>query len=551
MSFFYNLSLKTKLRLSFGLILFLTFMLAVTSVISNQHSVFAANEVAHLLDENYKRTVEARTAIVDNDIIITDYFSATSKKPSKYSDSVYFEYTKENISALQNLCDKANLEKLGSVPIPDDYKKLLLQLKDQSAKYISSYYKHVEGNLNRGKDYAFDKYLQITYPKYQDVVDTINLLMDYQIQLSKKYSVEASDPTYYYIGLSFAVLALLLGFIIATIITKYATTQLGYQIDYIKHMEKGNFKFETKPFYRDDFGLCAKAIINMRDSLNSTINLVMDSTDTTQKILNNVKDKMQMVGSNTTSAENQSIGVAAASNEMVSTTTDIAKNCEAASQNSESSLEITNNGVSMVRNAIYNIKRQSEFISDNAKLVEQLAKRSNDISSIVNTIEEIAAQTNLLALNAAIEAARAGEAGRGFAVVADEVRALAMRTAKSTQEIANMVGDIQEKANSATESITHSAESMQKVSEDTSQIEEVLQDITSKVDGVNNQILQIATAAEQQTKATTEISSNIQDVTNISQNISHEVKESIEIIDNTVISMDKLKNDLSFFKLNR
>ncbi len=228
--------------------------------------------------------------------------------------------------------------------------------------------------------------------------------------------------------------------------------------------------------------------------------------------------------------QNRALTVAAASDEMVSTTSDIAKNCENASTTAEESSRSTEEGVSRVQEVIDKIGSQVIKSKEDALLVQSLAEQAQKIGAIVNTIDDIASQTNLLALNAAIEAARAGEAGKGFAVVADEVRALASRTSSSTQEITKMVSQIQTEAKKADDAMHLSVKVIDVLASDSGEIEHILSSLTERVNEVSGQITQIATAAEQQTVATSEISSNMKNITDGSR----ELAESIQSINSNI-----------------
>ena len=249
-------------------------------------------------------------------------------------------------------------------------------------------------------------------------------------------------------------------------------------------------------------------------------------------------------------AESQTVTVAAAADEMVSTTADIARNCESAAAVSDDSKHITLMGMDVVRTTVDQIRDQSERTNQDALKIQALADQTQKIGFIVGTIDEIAAQTNLLALNAAIEAARAGEAGRGFAVVADEVRALASRTTKSTQEISSMVSQIQNDANVATQSMESSVSNMNTVAEKAGELETSLNSVLDKVNAVNTQITQIATAAEEQTTATSEISTNMQGITTATQIVFDKSQSAIATTEKSVVSIRDLVENLSKFKLH-
>ena len=236
---------------------------------------------------------------------------------------------------------------------------------------------------------------------------------------------------------------------------------------------------------------------------------------------------------------------------MVSTTSDIAKNCEAAAMTSNQSQDIIREGVDQVEFVINDIRAQADKTKKDAELIAALLEQSNRIGTIVQTIEDIASQTNLLALNAAIEAARAGEAGKGFAVVADEVRALASRSSASTQEITKMVSQIQTDANNANDSMVQSSTEMENLAQKAAGVTAILNDIIDHVGNVNSQIGQIATAAQQQTTATAEISNNMQGVSNLTQESSRLSGETNDNIDKILEDGRNLVEMLKTFKLTR
>ncbi len=202
--------------------------------------------------------------------------------------------------------------------------------------------------------------------------------------------------------------------------------------------------------------------------------------------------------------------VATAGEEMAATSSEIAGNCGMVAQGAKQAHDLAINGTAVVRETIQRMQQIANRVKESAGTVENLGARSDQIGEIVGTIEEIADQTNLLALNAAIEAARAGEQGRGFAVVADEVRALAERTTKATREIAAMIKSIQDETKSAVVSMEEGVKEVELGTGEARRSGDALNEILAQINTVSMQVSQIAVAAEQQTATTCDISNNMQ-----------------------------------------
>lgn len=227
-----------------------------------------------------------------------------------------------------------------------------------------------------------------------------------------------------------------------------------------------------------------------------------------------------------TAQQNEVSQIATAVHEMSAAAEEVATNARLTANSALNSTEHCDEGKRVIERNQDSITNLAQQLDNAAKTVGDLAKNAQDINTIISTISNISEQTNLLALNAAIEAARAGEQGRGFAVVADEVRVLSQRTHSSTVEIRDMIESLQQNSTEAVESMTRSRDLASSSVEDANDATAALEKITVSIQEISDMASQISNAASEQRTVTEEVSVNIQQVSDISTHLTDEASNS-------------------------
>ncbi|MEX5363282.1 methyl-accepting chemotaxis protein [Pseudomonas guariconensis] len=345
--------------------------------------------------------------------------------------------------------------------------------------------------------------------------DQMTATLNELIELNIHHADRATDlAEAVYAGAKVWVWGLLLVAVTMTVVLALALTRsivrpLGQSLQVAETVAKGDLTPQITVQGEDEPARLQAALKVMQQSLRDTIGRISDSAGQ----LASASEQLSAVTEDATRGlqqQSQEIEQAAtAVNQMTSAVEEVASNAVATSEASRESDRIARQGREQVQATVHAIESLAAGVADNADEVGQLAQQVQDISKVLDVIGAIAEQTNLLALNAAIEAARAGEAGRGFAVVADEVRALAHRTQTSTREIEQMIVAIQDGTERAVHGMQQSNERARSTLEGAHAAGEALEAITAAIARINERNLVIASASEEQAQVAREVDRNL------------------------------------------
>ncbi|WP_368491629.1 methyl-accepting chemotaxis protein [Pseudomonas sp. Hg5Tf] len=352
--------------------------------------------------------------------------------------------------------------------------------------------------------------------------EQINSVMDQLVSINTEQTREINqtaaeqyaNAVTLVIGLLLAATALTL--ICALLLTRSIVKPINDALQAAERIAEGDLTRTIETQGQDEAARLLQAMAKMQHKLRDTLQLIAGSATqlaSAAEELNSVTDE----SARGLQQQNNEIEQAAtAVTEMTSAVEEVARNAVSTSEASKEATRSAGDGRDLVLETVTAIERMSVDVQGTADLIGNLAEESRDIGKVLDVIRGLADQTNLLALNAAIEAARAGEAGRGFAVVADEVRALAHRTQQSTSEIERMIGSIQGGTEQAVNSMRNSTERAESTLNIARGAGLALDNITGAVAEINERNLVIASAAEEQAQVAREVDRNLVNINDLS-----------------------------------
>ncbi|WP_158892777.1 MULTISPECIES: methyl-accepting chemotaxis protein [unclassified Pseudomonas] len=354
--------------------------------------------------------------------------------------------------------------------------------------------------------------------QYERVLDELKVMVDSNNRQIKEGAAAADESVYranlwLYSGIA---AAFLIAIALGLVITRSIARPLGEAVASARRVAGGDLTQTIVNQRRDEPGQLLDALAGMQANLRSTLQEIASASDQ----LASAAEELSAVTDESSQGlvrQNDEIQQAAtAVNQMTSAVEEVARNATSTSAASRDTSQEAETGRSQVQQAVSAIDAMANELGSSSQTVQQLADQVRDIGKVVDVIRSIAEQTNLLALNAAIEAARAGEQGRGFAVVADEVRALAARTQASTGEIESMIGGVQQTADRAVRAMDSSQARAQDTQHLAKEADQALARINEAVAGINERNLVIASAAEEQAQVAREVDRNLSNIQDLS-----------------------------------
>ncbi|CAE6768758.1 methyl-accepting chemotaxis protein [Nitrospira defluvii] len=386
------------------------------------------------------------------------------------------------------------------------------------------------GDMTKARALAAGK-LNQHYREHREAIDeVVAAAMPWQLQQEAQATtiVQSRINNIAFVSLAILCTATVVGFVVARRITsRLSTIESCFQT-----ISTGDLRVRIPVQGEDEVARLSQATNGLLDNLESMIGRVAVVTEQLASAAVELSATAVQISGGTARLTSRASHTAAAVEQMNATVGQVAQNSGQAACLARETVETAQDGGAVVSSTISGMQLLATAVTSSSTIITELGKSSDQIGMIVRTIEDIADQTNLLALNAAIEAARAGEQGRGFAVVADEVRKLAERTTKATKEISDMIRQIQQDTRGAVDSMQDGTRKVAAGMELANRTGEALAQIVRMVSQSADMIQQIAIASEEQSTATQQIAADIENVAQVTKESAAGADESAKACQN-------------------
>jgi methyl-accepting chemotaxis protein len=327
------------------------------------------------------------------------------------------------------------------------------------------------------------------------------------------------------------------------------TTSIDRVLSYLKTMSSGDLTQNIAARRNNEISQIIKMIAEVQSNMRSMISGIQSTSEHLNRAAGTLRHTSETMSAGAEQAVGQSDAVVTAVEDLSSVSADIAQNCQLMAHRAAETASSTVEGERTISQMSQMMGEIGRIVAGATTAVESLGNNSQQIGDIVGTIEDIADQTNLLALNAAIEAARAGEQGRGFAVVADEVRRLAERTSIATHEIQKIIGILQRDVVNVVQSMGQSAQSVKNGEGGARLSSQAMSDIKAHIEVLNDNVSQVATAIEEQSATTAGVRNNIRSISDVISAVSLGTSETGRAASDLAGSSAELKSLTSRFRL--